>query len=268
MSSMWLSYFTVTDETDCNRPQINTCNIHKYYISISLNIFQFDICLMLYFCLRPPWELAPPAVNTDITVMDRKPHYFVFLYIWFKFVLNVGDFCNTEYLLYSLTDYSNRNKQNTYFLDSQWWLWRRRMWLVKSMRLSLPMPSETSLPMSASAVLNSNRGLRHPHDPCWPANQRGTGLALWSKGWERSRVWVHSDWQQSGCQQVWNICVSEQNATVVCVYFWAYACLWAINNGWAQRWECGGGNRRRHPCQPRKNQALGIHRAAGEDSIS
>lgn len=33
-------------------------------------------------------------------------------------------------------------------------------------------------------------------------------------------------------------------------------------------WECGGGNRRRHPCQPRKNQALGIQRAAGEDSIS
>lgn len=32
--------------------------------------------------------------------------------------------------------------------------------------------------------------------------------------------------------------------------------------------ECGAGNRRRHPCQPRKNQALGIQRAAGEDSIS
>lgn len=33
-------------------------------------------------------------------------------------------------------------------------------------------------------------------------------------------------------------------------------------------WECGRGNKRRHPCQPRKNQALGIQRAAGEDSIS
>lgn len=81
------------------------------------------------------------------------------------------------YLLFRLHK-SKKNKTKTYFLRSQWWLWQRRMWLVKSMRLSLPMPSETSLPMSASAALNSERGLWHPHDPCRPATERGTGLVL------------------------------------------------------------------------------------------
>lgn len=93
----------------------------------------------------------------------------------------------------------NRTYGMTYLTRSQWWLGQRRMWLVKSMRPSLPMPFETSSPISASAVLNSKR---HPHDPCWPATERGTGVSIALREAERGQEqrWHrgHAGWQDSG----------------------------------------------------------------------
>lgn len=58
------------------------------------------------------------------------------------------------------------------------------------------------------------------------------------------------------------LCVCVVKKKKKCVFAGACACLCAINNGWEQRWESAVvGNGRRHPCQPRKNQALGIQRA-------
>lgn len=116
-----------------------------------------------------------------------------------------------------LTVLVKKQKNRTYLLRCQWWLWRRRIWLVKSMRPSLPMPFETSLPMSASAALNGNQGLWQPHDPCWPATERGTGLQPWREGGERGRgsgaaLTLRSRWTDSSQdrQQLWNICMPEQ----------------------------------------------------------
>lgn len=142
---------------------------------------------------------------------------------------------------------------STYVLRSQWWLRQRRKWLVKSMRRSLLMPSRTSLPMSASAAPHSTQGFGHPHDPCWPAVERGTQVNPGGQRGQRLECWHpgRKDWQHWGCQQLLNtafVCASPKE---VCgklkVYFGACACLCAINNGWGQWWECGGGNRR---CTP------------------
>lgn len=123
--------------------------------------------------------------------------------VWWEFFWYIDGNCQFKInilintLLSFLIKFISRRYGQTYL--SQWWLGRRRTWLLKSMRPSLPMPLETSSPISASAVLNSKR---HPHDPCWPATERGTGvsIALWEaergqeQQWHRGRA----DWQDSG----------------------------------------------------------------------
>lgn len=171
-----------------------------------------------------------------------------------KLTIQYGPELNIVPWLSLIINLINRTYGMTYLTRSQWWLGQRRMWLVKSMRPSLPMPFETSSPISASAVLNSKR---HPHDPCWPATEReAQGLALHCgrlRGVKSSgdTEAVRADRTQAR-QQVWKVCVRAKSLSSV--YFWAHACYCAINNGWGRWWECSTGNRKRHPCHPLKSR--------------
>lgn len=123
---------------------------------------------------------------------------------------------------------------------------------IKSIRLRLPSSPKTSLPMSASAVANSEWRLRRPHDPCWPAQERDRESGTMLCGTSRSRV--------QGCQKRQK---SGLSATLRClsichsVYPILCACVLDINNGWAE-W--------RQRCQHRKKRS--IRNSESEDSIS
>lgn len=102
--------------------------------------------------------------------------------------------------------------------------------------------------------------LMTPADLQW--REARVSAVAWGGGWEMSGVRSRTDtevvldWQQPGPSATLKyLCAgAKKSKRVASGYFWAYACRCAINNGWAQRWECGWGNRTRHPCQPRKTK--------------
>lgn len=144
---------------------------------------------------------------------------------------------------------------------------------------SLPMPSKTSLPMSASAALHSERGLRHPHDPCRPATENdeggkgGVSVGVVESEVSRSAVteFRRTDSGQGVGSSGGFACRrrEEKGKVVASVYFWACACRRTINNGWAQRLgsaaeATGEGT----PCMLGKTKHADIQKAMDKDNIT